>query len=110
MFKVHSAKLKKADFLALNQAQKEKGEKIFANPRNAAAGSLRQLNPTITAQRNLSFFSYALGAYDGVPFKTHWDFLQSLKITYDDTKNVDLHSIDKNILYTEICFTQIMEF
>ncbi|MBE6446181.1 MAG: NAD-dependent DNA ligase LigA [Alphaproteobacteria bacterium] len=71
--------MKKADFLALNQAQKEKGEKIFANPRNAAAGSLRQLNPTITAQRNLSFFSYALGAYDGEPFKTHWDFLQSLK-------------------------------
>jgi DNA ligase (NAD+) len=71
--------MKKADFLALNQVQKEKGEKIFANPRNAAAGSLRQLNPGITAQRNLSFFSYALGAYDGEPFKTHWDFLQSLK-------------------------------
>ena len=71
--------MKKADFLALNETQKEKGEKVFANPRNAAAGSLRQLNPGITAQRNLSFFSYALGAYDGTPFKTHWDFLQSLK-------------------------------
>lgn len=71
--------MKKVDFLALNKSQEEKGNKIFANPRNAAAGSLRQLNPTITAKRNLSLFAYALGAYEGSPFKTHWDFLQALK-------------------------------
>lgn len=71
--------MKKADFLALNEEQKSRGDKLFANPRNAAAGSLRQLNPAITAQRNLSVFAYALGAYEGVPFKTHWDFLQHLK-------------------------------
>ena len=66
--------MKKADFLALNEEQKKKNEKIFANPRNAAAGSLRQLNPAITAKRKLSLFAYALGAYEGTPFKTHWDF------------------------------------
>lgn len=71
--------MKKADFLLLNTKQKEKGDKIFANPRNAAAGSLRQLNPAITSERNLSLFAYALGAYEGTPFKTHWDFLQALK-------------------------------
>ena len=71
--------MKKADFLALNEEQKKKNDKIFANPRNAAAGSLRQLNPAITAKRKLSLFAYALGAYEGAPFKTHWDFLQSLK-------------------------------
>ena len=71
--------MKKADFLALNEEQKKKNDKIFANPRNAAAGSLRQLNPTITAKRKLSLFAYALGAYEGTPFKTHWDFMQTLK-------------------------------
>lgn len=71
--------MSKADFLRLNAQQKEKGDKIFANPRNAAAGSLRQLNPRITAERHLNAFGYALGAYQGAPFKTHWDFLQALK-------------------------------
>ncbi len=71
--------MKKADFLALNEEQKKKNDKIFANPRNAAAGSLRQLNPAITAKRNLSIFAYALGAYEGTPFRTHWDFMQTLK-------------------------------
>ncbi len=71
--------MSKADFLRLNEEQKEKGDKVFANPRNAAAGSLRQLNPQITADRHLNAFGYALGEYVGTPFKTHWDFLQALK-------------------------------
>ncbi|MER2512462.1 MAG: NAD-dependent DNA ligase LigA [Nitrosomonas ureae] len=53
----------RTDFLALNQRQSAKGEKEFANPRNAAAGSLRQLDPDVTATRRLTFFAYGVGEY-----------------------------------------------
>ena len=67
------------DFFDLNQIQETQNKKIFANPRNAAAGSLRQLNPAITADRKLSIFAYAVGQVDHPTWTTHWDFLEQIK-------------------------------
>ena len=69
----------KADFFALNVAQQERSEKIFANPRNAAAGSLRQLDSAITASRPLRLFAYAMGEASEKIADTHWDYLERLK-------------------------------
>jgi DNA ligase (NAD+) len=68
----------KADFLALNAAQEEAGERLFANPRNAAAGSLRQLDARITASRPLSFFAYAMGEASESVAETHSAYLDRL--------------------------------
>lgn len=67
------------DFLALNAAQEKAGDKVFANPRNAAAGSLRQLDSSITEKRPLSFFAYALGEVSEPISETHWGILEKLK-------------------------------
>ena len=82
--------MRRADFEALNEKQREKiaqgakGEKTFVNPRNAAAGGVRQLDPAIADQRRLSFFAYGLGeitapAQGGPDFKTHFELLETLK-------------------------------
>lgn len=70
----------KTSFEKLNEENKEKGEKIFANPRNAAAGSLRQLDSSITAKRDLSMFTYTAIIENGkyLP-QTHWESIQYLK-------------------------------
>ena len=68
-----------ADFAAMNERQQKAGDKIFANPRNAAAGSLRQLDPSITARRPLRFFAYHWAEASELPGKTHWEVLQQLK-------------------------------
>ncbi len=69
----------KADFLALNAAQEKAGQRLFANPRNAAAGSLRQLDASITAGRRLSFFAYAMGEASEPVADTHSRYLERLR-------------------------------
>lgn len=67
-------------FAELNRRQQDKGEKLFANPRNAAAGSLRQLNPRVTAERPLEFFCYGIGTVeDGSLPGKHSEILQRLQ-------------------------------
>jgi DNA ligase (NAD+) len=68
-------------FESLNAERIARGEPVFANPRNAAAGSLRQLDPSITARRPLRFFGFAAGVPAGntLPFRTQWDLLETLK-------------------------------
>lgn len=69
----------KADFEALNRAQEAAGDRLFANPRNAAAGSLRQLDASITEARPLRFFAYAWGETGGLPADTHKAVLDCLE-------------------------------
>lgn len=79
--------IRRDDFDALNARQREriaqgiKGEKTFVNPRNAAAGAVRQLDPSIAAQRPLSFFAYGVGEVTSAHalWQTHWDLLHSLR-------------------------------
>ena len=66
-------------FQKLNETQAETGGKTFANPRNAAAGSLRQLDPSISAKRPLRFFAYSFGELSESLAQTQWDFLQKVE-------------------------------
>ncbi len=66
-------------FQRLNERLASEGKKTAPNPRNAAAGSLRQLNPNITAERDLSIWVYGLGAHDGIEFESQWQTLEWLR-------------------------------
>ena len=72
--------INKDDFQKMNLLQKESGKPVFANPRNAAAGSLRQLNPVTTAARPLSIYLYDSGVIEGIKFENHISFLDKLKL------------------------------
>lgn len=71
--------MRKSDFLTLNEAMQAAQQRPFANPRNAAAGSLRQLDPQVTEKRALSFFAYAQGFAASPVATTHWDYLEKLQ-------------------------------
>ena len=71
--------MKKADFAAMNHRLAEASEKTFVNPRNAAAGSLRQLDPSIVASRPLSFYAYGLGEVSEPLGDTHSEVMDALK-------------------------------
>ncbi len=71
--------MRRADFIALNVAATESGDKVFANPRNAAAGSLRQLNPAVTASRRLSAFGYTYGDLSGRTWQTQSEYFDKLE-------------------------------
>ena len=71
--------MSKADFLELNQRNEEAGKKLFANPRNAAAGSLRQLDADVTRQRNLSIFAYTWGEVSERVWSSQEDFFKHLQ-------------------------------
>ncbi len=68
-----------AAFLRINESRKKEGQPLFANPRNAAAGSLRLLDPDITAKRPLNIFIYSVGYMDVNPFESHHETLNKLK-------------------------------
>jgi DNA ligase (NAD+) len=68
-----------SDFAKLNERRAEQGLSTFMNPRNSAAGTIRQLDPKLAADRPLSFWAYAVGATEGITFSTHWDALQWLR-------------------------------
>ncbi len=68
--------MRRHDFLKMNEERVAVGEAPFANPRNVAAGSVRQLDPSVTAGRPLHFFAYAWGELSQRPAKTHWDMLR----------------------------------
>ncbi|MFA6186830.1 MAG: NAD-dependent DNA ligase LigA [Phycisphaerae bacterium] len=69
----------KKAFVQLNEKREQEGQALFANPRNAAAGSLKLLDAKTTSQRKLAFFAYAIGQTDGTFAKTHLDGLEKLK-------------------------------
>lgn len=71
--------MSKRDFAALNKRREEEGEPLFANPRNAAAGAMRQLDSRITRSRNLKIFLYSIGRAEGVEFESQYEALDALK-------------------------------
>ncbi len=68
-----------SDFAKINERRAEQGLSTFMNPRNSAAGTIRQLDPKLAADRPLSFWAYAVGATEGISFSAHWDALEWLR-------------------------------
>jgi DNA ligase (NAD+) len=86
------------EFEKLNRQREEKGEPVFANPRNAAAGSVRQLDPSITAGRRLFLACYGMGSAKGISFRSQLDFIKWLKesrlpVTYSIKPAKDIEQV-----------------
>jgi DNA ligase (NAD+) len=98
------------DFIALNAAAEKSGDKIFANPRNAAAGSLRQLNSTITASRKLSAFGYTYGEISNRTWKTQSEYFDCLESWgFKTTRRWARHANNMNeiqAMYNDIILTR----
>jgi len=98
--------MNKEDFLELNEQQKKQNLKVFANPRNAAAGSLRQLDPAVTAKRKLQFFAYGLGEVDtSVHFDYHSqmiDFIKSLGVPVSKYSEIVQNNIEMEAYFQKI--------
>jgi DNA ligase (NAD+) len=96
----------KRDFERLNEAQEAAGAKLFANPRNAAAGSLRQLDAQVTASRPLTFFAYGLGASRGAPIlSSHadaMDYLEKLQFPVSDLRTTKQGALGLLSYYQQI--------
>jgi DNA ligase (NAD+) len=88
-----------ADFARLNEHQVAAGQRTFANPRNAAAGSIRQLNPEIARARPLSIWCYGIGASEGLDHKTHYESIEWLRAEgFKVNQDVEVHDDIASVL------------
>lgn len=97
--------MRRDDFAALNAAREADGLPLYANPRNSAAGSLRQLDSAITAKRRLHFFAYSWGEMSEEPAGTYWEFLERLQAWgfQVNPKSRPCRSVDEALaLYDEV--------
>ena len=86
--------LSQKGFEKLNEERAQEGQSLFANPRNAAAGSVRQLDPRVTARRPLDIYIYALGWAEGTVPPTHWETLEYLKSLGFKVNPYNTHTLD----------------
>jgi DNA ligase (NAD+) len=89
------------DFAKLNEQRSEAGEPTYANPRNTAAGSIRQLDPNLAAARPLSMWTYGVGAVDGLEFGTHFEWIEWLREHgFKVSPDVELHTDFEELVKT----------
>lgn len=100
-----------ADLQHLNEEQTKRGEPTYSNPRNTAAGSLRQLDPRIAARRHLRFFAHGVGFCEGMKSETHMDFLKELgSYGLPPTPHVEVFkSVDAAIAHCDVMIERIPE-
>jgi DNA ligase (NAD+) len=88
-------------FAKLNEARAAAGEPVFANPRNSAAGSIRQLDPRLAASRPLSIWCYGIGATEGIEFDTHWESLEWMRAHgFKVSPDIELHGDTGSMVQT----------